>query len=397
MKRIVVLYIILAQALLLSGCTEQYALQTETFEDALVVEATLTNEVKFQHIKISHTYQFEQSAPQREQGAEVYVTDNNGTRYDFSENDNDYKSVSAFAAEPGKTYRLTIVTAQGRTYESSTETLTTVTPLQNVVATVMNQNGQRGVSIRAQSFDPANTSKYYRYEYDETFKVIAPKWSFYRAITVPTKPGMPDGIEIIPRGPGETRVCYGSRNSDEIILNSTNEQAEDRVDYQVRFISNQDPIITSRYSILVRQYVQSLAAYTFYKTLKELSGSGGILSQNQPGFFYGNMKSKDNPNEKVIGFFEVSSVSSKRIFFNFTDLFPGEPEPPYFVDCSNKEMKFCFSPIDPECRGYALLSAIDANTLLYNTHTDLLYIMVLPPCGDCTKISSNVRPEFWID
>lgn len=296
-----------------------------------------------------------------------------------------------------KTYRLTIVTAQGRTYRSSPETLTTQTPLQDVVATAVTQNGQRGVSIHAQSFDAANSSKYYRYEYEETFRVIAPKWSFYKAITVDGEPGEPDGIQIIPRPPGETRVCYGNRFSDEIIQTNTSDQSEDRVDYQVRFISNQDPIIASRYSILVRQYVQSLAAYTFYKTLKELSGSGNILSQNQPGFFYGNIESADNPNEKVIGFFEVASVSSKRIFFNFTDLFPTDPEPPYFVDCSNKEMKFCFNSNDPECRGYALLSAIDANTLLYNTHSDLLYIMVLPPCGDCTKISSNVRPLFWID
>jgi hypothetical protein len=57
--------------------------------------------------------------------------------------------------------------------------------------------------------------------------------------------------------------------------------------------------------------------------LKELSGSDGILSQNQPGFFFGNIKSVENPNEKVIGYFEVSSVSSQRIFFNYEDVFPG--------------------------------------------------------------------------
>jgi len=76
----------------------------------------------------------------------------------------------------------------------------------------------------------------------------------------------------------------------------------------------------NRYSIFVKQYVQNFAAHTFYQTLKDISGSESILSQTQPGFFAGNIKSDDNPNEKVIGFFDVSSVSNKRIFFNFSDL-----------------------------------------------------------------------------
>ena len=88
-------------------------------------------------------------------------------------------------------------------------------------------------------------------------------------------------------------------------------------------------MIRNRYSILVKQYVQSLAAHTYYETLKEISDNGSILSQTQPGFFRGNISSVDNPREKVIGFFEVSSYSEKRIFFNFSDLFPKTPAPEY--------------------------------------------------------------------
>ena len=391
MKRLFFYGLTLLMAVLHTGCTEQYALQTNTFEDALVVEATLTNELKKQEIKITHTYRLEESGPSIETGANVYVTDDLGVQYDFVESGDRYVSVNDFQAEPGRTYRLNITTAQGRTYHSTGEALTTVNPMQDVVPTVMARNGQRGVGIVVKSYDPTNTSQYYRYEYEETYKVIAPMWDEERAITDG------QGIALIPRV-GESKTCYGHADSNVIIQTSTNDLSEDRVDFPVRFISNQNYIITHRYSIFVKQYVQSLAAYTFYKTLHEISGGGGsILSQQQPGFFYGNMSSDDNPNEKVLGFFEVASVSSKRIFFNYEDIFPGEPTPPYFADCSIRYYKFCFDPNDPDCKGAALLSSIGSNSLLYFDDSGLTYLMVLPACGDCTTFSSNIRPSFWID
>jgi hypothetical protein len=382
--------------LMFIGCTEQYILQTETFEDAIVVEATLTNELKIQEIKLSRTYKLEAMSETSESGAQVYVTDSDGNQYDFLENDGLYQSETPFKAEVGKRYRLNIITQNGKTYQSESEVLTTENPMQEVLPTVMQRNGERGVGIVVKSYDPNNTSKYYRYEYVETFKVIAPQWDDERTILTQNDSGT--GILVIPRTQ-ETQTCYSTENSNDIIQTSTNDLSEDRVNFAMRFISNQNYIISHRYSILVRQYVQSLAAFTFYKTLKETSGSGSILSQNQPGFFYGNMKSIDNPNEKVIGFFEVASVSEQRVFFNYTDLFPGEPLPPYFTKCDIREYKYCFDFEDPDCRGAALLSSIGSNSLVYvdSSGNETYFFMVVPPCGDCTTFSSNIIPSFWID
>lgn len=401
MKKIIIYKItsLLLLCLAISGCTEQYVLQTDTYESALVVEATMTNEMKRQEIKITRTYRLEEHAPQVETGAEVTVTDSDGNLYHFVEEEGLYVSENTFQAVPGKTYRLNIDTADGKSYTSTNETLTPVNEMQNVVPTVQSKNGQRGVGIVVSAFDPTGNSKYYRYEYEETYKIISPVWDDERTILLPFETGQQhQGIGIIPRV-GETQTCYGTKASDDIIQTTTTGLGEDRVNFAVRFISNQNYIITHRYSILVRQYVQNLAAYTFYKTLKELSGSESILSQNQPGFFYGNLKSSDNPNEKVIGFFEVASVSSRRVFFNYADLFPGEPEPPYFEDCTIKEFKNCFNQNDPECKGAALISVIGGNDLLYvdSDSNQTYFFMVRPACGDCTTFASNIRPSFWTD
>ena len=382
----------------IQGCTEQYVIQTNTFDDALVIEATITNEFKKQQIKISRTYRFEENGPIPETGAEVYITDETGNRIDFEESNGQYFSASEFEAQPEKSYRLSIVTKDGRTYSSTTEKLPSVNEIQDITTTVKTVQGKRGVSLNVQSYNPEATSGYYRYEYEETYKIVAPYTSAFRATVVPGAVGSThDDIAVILRDGREITTCYSNALSSDIIQTSTAELSEDRVDFPVRFIGDRDPIIANRYSILVRQYVQNLASYTFYKTLKDLSGSGSILSQNQPGFFYGNMHSNDNPNEKVIGFFDVSSVSSKRVFFNYTDLFPGEPFPPYFVDCLARIYKFCFVPTDPECRGAALLSSIASNQIQYLGDDDLYYTMALTPCVDCTNISSNIKPSFWID
>lgn len=384
--------------LLISSCTEQYALQTNTFENALVIEATITNELKKQQIKITRTYRLEEEDPTIETGATVTVTDNEDNKYIFELKDSVYVSQTEFQAVPGRKYRLDITTDEGKSYYSTSQTLTTVNEIQSVDATVETRDGVRGVEINVNSYDPTGTSKYYRYEYEETYKIISPMWDdeMTRLAPLPLPPGEThQAILVLPRTK-ETKTCYTTKKEDYIILTSTNNLTEDRVKFPIRFISNQNYIITHRYSILVRQYIQTIEAYTYYKTLKEISGSESILSQNQPGFFYGNIKSSDNPNEKVIGFFEVSSVSSKRIFFNYTDLFPREPLPPYFIDCTERIYQDCFNPT-PECKGGALRSAISGNLLVHLANSGITYLMVPPQCGDCTSFSSNIIPSFWID
>ncbi|MNS09224.1 hypothetical protein D3C72_407010 [compost metagenome] len=375
---------------MISSCTEQYILQTNTYEEALVVEATITNELKQQQIKISKTYRFEEDGPTFESGAEVYVTDNAGNRFDFEEQSDVYVSTTEFKAEPGREYYLKINTKDGKSYTSSKEVLPTETAIESIIPTVTTVDGQRGVQINVNSYDPLNSSKYYRYEYEETYKIIAPKWVPEKAIVTG-----PEEITIVPRTE-EAQTCYSTKKSIDLILTNTAGFSEDRLHFPIRFISDQDYIISHRYSILVRQYVQSLAAHTFYKTLKELSGTEGILSQNQPGFFYGNLTSETNPSEKVVGFFEVSSVSSKRMFFNYVDLFPGEPRPPYYTECKEERLLFCFGGI--ECSGPDIIYALELNTYVYFYRDINTYYHFFPtPCGDCTSFSSNIKPPFWIN
>jgi hypothetical protein len=188
--------------------------------------------------------------------------------------------------------------------------------------------------------------------------------------------------------------------SNSIIQTTTTDLLEDRVSkFAIRNISVYIAIISHRYSILVKQYVQSLEAFTYYDILGQLSGSGSLFSQIQPGFINSNIFSTEDRNEKVLGFFEISSVTEQRIYFNYEDFFPNEDLPPYFIDCrtSTPLIQKGTPPSTP------LKDGIEAGILKYFAENNPPapnegpYFVVPTACGDCTVLGTNVKPEFWED
>lgn len=376
----------------IASCTEPYSLQSNSYDSALVVEALLTNETAHQEVKLTRTYKLDDNSTEVETGATVKIIGDDGSEYGFNESNGVYTSVDAFQALADVNYKLTIETTSGNNYTSSFEKLTTVTPLDTITALPVTKDGVNGVEIAANSFDPTNTSKYYRYTYEETYKIIVPKWS-------PNKLTFNNDntITISLRDEPETRTCFSTNNSSAILINSTTDQVEDRVtNFPIRFIPQDDYMIANRYSILVKQYVQSFNAYNFYKILKSFSSTGNVLSQVQPGFIYGNMQCTTNPNEKVIGIFEVASVSSQRIFFNYDDIFPGQLFPDYIDACDIREFSStCFGPTCVADGFFALKSGYQTGLIVYYQNEGSVYKMVKSVCGDCTTFSSNVIPPFW--
>lgn len=401
-------------ALLFIKCVEPFESATQNFEDILIVESTLTNDVSFQKVKLSRTYRLEQEELIYERNAEVKIVDDLQNEYLFQESTSgNYISIIEFGAVQDREYQLKIKTSRGEEYESVPAKLTSIsTDFTIKVENKVNDEGEEGLIILANSIDPTGNSKYYRFTYEETYKIIAPYWSpldafgvSYLPTTIPTT-NYPFYHEVytLPRTK-EEQICYGTNFSNEILQEETNKFIEDRVtDFPVLFISKEDFKLMHRYSILVNQRVQSFEAYSFYATLNKYSDEGSIFSQNQPGFINGNLYAVNNPEERVLGFFEVSSSLSERVFFNFEDFFPNDPKPEYITDCpiltpdlddrsmfGNPE----FSPLITLLffQGFKF---VDFNPPIspFNNNP---YQIVKKECGDCTNLGSNIKPDFWID
>ncbi len=388
--------------IVVSGCVEPFEISPQTFDDVLIVEATLTNEEKTQVISLSRTGILGSTEPIWEEGADVIIIqDSNSTLRFLETQPGIYESESEFAALPTSSYQLSITTRDGDSYTSSQENLPSSAVIDDVIARkITNDDGIEGIEIFVNSFDATGQSKFYRYSYEETYKIIAPLWNQFEAFVVSENPPSVD-IRLRPQ---EELICYGNNASSTSILFSTTTLNEDRVsELPIRFIEKSDFIIANRYSILVKQIVQTEQAFQFYEKLRELSSQGNLLSQSQPGFLIGNVFPDQETSKSVTGYFDVSSVSTKRLFFNFEDFFEDD-QPSYIVNCES----ISIPDLEQDQFGNsALILAIQNETLEYfNDNVDLTgntppgegpFQMVPRICGDCTTIGSNEIPEFWIE
>ncbi|MDX1272282.1 DUF4249 domain-containing protein [Bizionia paragorgiae] len=402
------------------SCTEEIPLETIGFNDVLVVEATITNEFKHQEIKISRTYLLEESNQRIEENANVSIIDSQGNTYHFSQNsEGTYVSDIEFEALLNINYTLLVTTSDGKNYNSSETKLSPLSQIDDLYAEIALEGAQANkVHVLLNSNNEGSNAQYFRYEYTETHKIVVPYYGNSDAVITNVQDnGNEFEILIVPKTENK-EICYTTKTSNNIIQTSTNQLGNNLVNkFVIRTLDKEDVRLRDRYTIEVKQYVQSPEAYNYYRIINDLSADESLLSESQPGYVVGNINALNNSNERVIGFFEVASVSSERIFFNYEDL--SLPQPPYPYDClyrtneisEAEPYNFNYNenhlvldytlagdaPGVPNQRAQLLNFLSPIRNYQYVSGGFPIYNIVSPECGDCTSYSSNIQPEFWED
>lgn len=424
--RKILFYIIVCFTTIL-GCIEPFEFEVRTAENVLVVEAILTDQIMKQQIFLKRASNLEKinlppedynpNEPIRpiedetnyEENAIVTIIDDLGIRYEFTEIEpGTYESDITFATELERTYQLLITTSSNEVFESDTKNVPGESKINKVYAERnFNEEGVEGMSIYVDGEDINLTSNYFRYEFEETYKIIAPNWTSVELDLVFEGDGTvasPPIIAVVPRDQ-EEQICYGKVKSSSILLANTSNLNTPQIERNlVRFIDRANPILSHRYSILVKQYLQSFESYSYYENLRNFARSESVFSEIQPGFLEGNIRSAI-ANKPVIGYFDIVSVSQERIFFDYIDFFEGEDLPPYFFDFNcNRILSFpllktigCPPPLPVQIR-LELVEYLDVNN-----GADIMsacpgpYLVTPRICGDCTVLGSNLKPDFWIE
>ncbi len=389
---------------LFSGCIEPFETTFVDFESALVIDATITDELKRQIIYLSRTYRFEDdpnggsgaifqvvdNGKYGESGANIQIFGDDGSSYNFEETEKGtYLSTVDFAAKQGVDYSLAIETEDGNLYSSATEKLAGLVGIDSLYANrITNDFGEEGIGVFIDASNQSETQSFFRYEYEETYKVVAPRWGPKELEVVE---GVPISYILVPRSLDE-RVCYPTDYSNSIILTDTDDFDTGEVkNFMVKFIEQNNFKTTHRYSILVRQFVHTSEAYRFLETLNNFSSSESLFSETQPGFLEGNIASTDNPTEKVLGFFDIVAVSEKRIFFGYRDFFPTERLPDYIDPCVENAPIFGL----PDLVRWNLVKYIRDNEGEFVPGGP--FVTVPQVCGDCTILGTSEVPDFWIE
>jgi hypothetical protein len=383
-KNISSILVVLFVLLLTNSCIEEFSPGTLSFEDAIVIEATVTNELKQQKILISRTFKFEEKFI-AETNAKVLITSSTNEEFNFVESEPGvYLSLIPFRAENNKEYKLFVTTASNKKYVSNSIKLTeSSSTIENVYAKrELDSEGVEGIGIYLDSFDATGNSVYYGYEFEETYRIIAPSWTSEEIVIISEEPL---NLEIR-RRQQEERVCYSTSLSNGRLLTNTRQLLEDKVsEFPIKFIPIDDIALSSRYSLLVKQYTQSQNTYEYIRILNEFSSVENLLSQIQTGFINGNIFNIEDENELVVGFFEVSSITEKRLFFNREEFI----EEPFQWACSS----IFYTPNE-------VVSRVRNNRVKFisegvDENDRTVYEVVPRICGDCTRLGDNIKPDFW--
>jgi len=209
--------------------------------------------------------------------------------------------------DPGQRYRLHIRIGQTE-YESEFVEVR-ISP---EIGTLEWERNDKGIQVFVNTADPDNQSRYYRWEFEETWK-YTPNW---RSIYI-----LEDG-EVRFREPDEfVHACYMSQHSSSIYLGTSEDLSNDAIHhFPLAFVPALSDKMTDGYSILVRQIVMTEQSYSYWKQLKESSEKLGDLFGPMPSELRGNLVCTTQPNNHVIGVVEAIRTAEKRMFISRSEL-----------------------------------------------------------------------------
>ncbi len=363
-------------AIAIMGCKDEYPLPPAlTDKNHLVVEGFIDAGYDTTRIMLSRTSSTEgwwENMP--ESGARVWVENQNGDISPlYEEAPGTYKG-GPFVLDENNRYRLQIETAGGKSYTSSFEEVKQ-TPDIDSVNWVREDDG---VHIYVNTHDPSNESRYYAWDFQETWEFFSAYMSSFEYV---------DG-RMLPRMDAEKMYrCWQQYTSSAILIGSSAKLSEDII-YRapLTMIENNSWKLSSRYSIYVKQRVLSKNAYAYLEKMKKSTESMGTIFDPMPTTDQGNIVCNTDPAEIVIGYVYVSNVRDRRIFISRGEVTNWRFNMSCTIDTIENNAEDIYA-------AFAHGSMIPISSL--GSFTTTHYTASSSYCMDCTLRGTNVKPDFW--
>ena len=353
-------------------CIVPYIPEPLEDDEMLVVEGLITDRHEVNVIKLSRSHplwRWQLATPIS--GSMVWISDDLNKIDTLKEKGRGIflTDSTKFQGKIGRKYTLHIRTKDENgvhNYESLPVEMKRVPPIDNLYYEkkdfVFYHIPVQGCQIYLDTHDPQGTCNFYRWKYTET-------WEFHLPFDVPNK------------------VCWISQNSTGISIKNSSLLSESRINRQpLLLISNPVDRLSIKYSILVDQYSLNEDEYLYWERLKNTLEQVGGLYDVIPASIPNNLFSVENPDEKILGYFSVSAVSSRRLFI--VDQFTG-PNLQY-MDC-----------IQDTIYGTAPIEGLTFTVWILIDQTDQVpprrIVTYHKTCGDCESRGTIIKPAFWDD
>lgn len=393
-------------------CVEEYNPNISNNDNLLVVNGSIIRGIEQQTITVSRSTSVNNPAFNAVEDCNVFVTDDRNSIFQFEEDKPGRYNAKIDIAylEIGAKFKLTVETPDNQVYESAYEeiynspSIDSLYFVQETNYSDQQYNNENGVRLNVDIYAKEEFTGYYRWKIHETWEsrssnskidkiLVGVKDTFittYRWDTLNSE-WLRDKAIPIPEfeyfnKPDTFHICYLDSDIEEVFLSSaSNIATNSRKRVPLHFIPN-GPKISSRYSCLVNQYTLSEEAHNYWvNKIAEIKESGGMY-YTQPSQNLSNIRSINNDQEPVLGYFWVSAFTQKRVFF----------EGPYLgiAGCASAERFDVedFYEQDPKGK-YGEFRRNDSTYFPVYIINDNTY----PPyCFDCRFSGGTLnRPDFW--
>ncbi|RYF96504.1 MAG: DUF4249 domain-containing protein [Chitinophagaceae bacterium] len=344
----------------------------------LVVEGVLNAASGPTAIQLSRTFKLDDSASiQRERNAVVVVEGKDNTTRALTMTADGLYTSPDLGLVYNNEYRLRITTAGGKEYLSD-YVVARKTP---VIDSVGFRQDDKGVQVYVNTHDVSNDTRYYRWEYDETWEIHTFYSSSFKYV---------NGV-VMDRTPADyVSVCWKYDEFSSILLGTTAKLQSDVV-YRapLLFIPNGDEKLAVRYSIMVRQYAMDKPGFEFFEMMKKNTEGLGTIFDPQPSEIRGNIHSTSDPEERVIGYVSAASLEQQRYFISRQQLRNWR----FVEDCPE-------IPVlnNPDSIRIAYEGGGSIYNAIYSPRTGQVsfYLFSTLPCVECpARGGSLIRPTYW--
>lgn len=363
----------------LVACKERFTPQTTSVNsNILVVEGFINAGADSTIIRLTRTVTLgNKNTLNPETGATVSVeTSANDTRPLVEKEKGNYV-IPGLNLGLNKKYRVRIRTKNGTIYLSDFVDAIASPQIDSINYAVKPE----GLQLFVNASDPTNKTRYYRWDYEESWIFYA---QFYSSSIWKGGPIAVDRTEA-----ERIHKCWGSAKSSTILLGSSVKLNKDVIHLSpVTDIIASSERLTEKYSILVKQYALNKESFEFWENLKKNTESLGSIFDVLPSQLTGNIHNVANSAEPVIGYISAGTTQQKRIFINKSDLPKWSVKP---FGCSIPD---------------TVLRKDEANVFGGFSHIPIDPIELLPgviightgaprSCVDCTLRGTVKRPIFW--
>jgi len=363
-------------ALLYTGCTKPLELpDTKPNATILIVEGDViagNNAENSFYLSRLKTLQGKDSIP--ELNAQVEIISKDGAKWQVPQLGRGiYKSTLNLPID--KALSLKIQTTDGKIYQTEFQQ-PAITP---VIDSLTFKQVEEGMSVFVHTHDDKNKSRYYRWNFEETWERHAWFDSYHNYVNG----------RIVARTPDEqTFMCWKTALAPNIIIDNSTSLSNDVISYKnittVPFLSEK---LYVRYSILVKQITLSKEAYEFWNILKKNTELTGTLFDPQPSQLPTNIVCVNDASRKAIGYVSVGTQTEKRLFVmnSAMNLWPTKNQ-------------------DDICEAYEFPTAFAAEAFLKNYPSyNVAYLITgggfgvaMKTCIDCRFSGGTVvKPSFW--